>query len=80
MPGNPTDAQAESLVVRELLGRASGVPRERLRESLSMHVSSDRTDAAVDSLAGASVLRTTPTRVFASDALRRLDALRLIPV
>jgi hypothetical protein len=80
MPGNPTDAQAESLVVKELLGRASGVPRERLRQSLSMHVSGDRADAAVESLARASVLRTTPKRVHAGDALRRLDALGFIPV
>lgn len=80
MPGNPTDPQAESLVVSELLGRSSGLTREALHGAVAQHISSERADAAVESLTAASVLRSTPRRVYPSEALERLDKLGRIPV
>jgi hypothetical protein len=80
MPRNPTDAQAEAAVVLEVASRASGLTRERLYVAVCADLSPEQVDAAVESLVDASVLRATPKRVYASDALRRVDDLGLICV
>ncbi len=77
MPTDPTDALTESAVVLQLTGRTSGLPRQDLYSALR-ELPLDRVTAALDSLAALEVIHTTDQTVYASEALKRIDALGLI--
>lgn len=79
MPTDPTDAVTESAVVLQLTGRTSGLPRQDLYSALQ-ELSADRVSAALDNLTALEVIHTTEQTVYASEALKRIDALGLICV
>jgi hypothetical protein len=79
MPDDPTDAPAESSVILQLIARGSGISRDDLYTAIRAFPN-DRIDAAVSALESIGLARSTPQRVYASDALQRLDNLGLISV
>jgi hypothetical protein len=80
MLGNPTaDPEAETSVVYELTGRDGPLTRSALYAACRKF-SVGRIVAALDSLEAVGVLCMTEDTVEASEALKRLDALGVIPV
>jgi hypothetical protein len=69
----------ERVVVEEVLWRANGRRRTELYDALSM-LSREEVDQAITALTGHGLVRTTPTRVLPTAALRHIDHLNLIGV
>ena len=69
----------ERVVVEEVLWRANGRRRTDLYAALSM-LSREDVDQAITALTRHGLVRTTPTRVLATGALRHVEHLNLIAV
>lgn len=73
------DSAVQAKVVLQLLGRAAAYPRADLFAALE-GIASEQVTAALDSLAGAGVVRLEGGGVRATEAVQRLDELGLIAV
>jgi hypothetical protein len=72
------EPDVQRLVAIEVLGRPGG--RERGRMYRSLRLEREAIDDALASLETAGVLRMTATRVYATEALRRLESLALVGI
>jgi hypothetical protein len=78
-PSNQTQEHTQRLIAIQLLGHPAGRPRESLYRALQ-GVAREGIDEAIASLAQAGVVIAAEQTVRASDALMRLDQLKLIGV